>query len=268
MEPHESYTRLLGLALRGGNLVSGNDAVQAAVYAGRVRLLLLSADASPRVCRDAERWAERGHCLCVALPCDKAELGHALGHGTVAVAALTDTGLANAVGERLAALDPERYAHLSERLQRKVVRAGERRAARARARPECPKAKTRPATVKTKARPDTGKARTSHADPRPDTGKARTSHAKADSGKPETASDKAKARPHNMKPNPATVKAKPRPDTGTVRKTDSGKSTPKARPHDTASTPKVRTNAKPTSKAHPGGAKSTPRPRRRKNPET
>ena len=254
MEPHESYTRLLGLALRGGNLVSGSDAVQGAVYAGRVRLILLSADASPRVCRDAERWAERGHCLCVALPCDKAELGHALGHGTVAVAALTDTGLANAVGERLAALDPERYAHLSERLQRKVVRAGERRAARARARPECPKAKPRP---------DTGKAKT-----RPGTVKARTSHAKADSGKPETASDKAKARPHNMKPNPATVKAKPRPDTGTVRKTDSGKSTPKARPHDTASTPKVRTNAKPTSKAHPGGAKSTPRPRRRKNPET
>ncbi|MBQ7681245.1 MAG: hypothetical protein IJT31_03410 [Oscillibacter sp.] len=266
MEPHESYTRLLGLALRGGNLVSGNDAVQAAVYAGRVRLLLLSADASPRVCRDAERWAERGHCLCVALPCDKAELGHALGHGTVAVAALTDTGLANAVGERLAALDPERYAHLSERLQRKVIRAGERRAARARARPEYPKAKTRPATVKTKARPDTGKARTSHADPRPDTGKARTSHAKADSGKPETASDKPKARttptarPGNAKARPATVKAKSRPDTGAARKADSGKpkakadsGKPKARPGGAKLTPKARTNAKP---------------RRRKNPET
>ena len=190
MEPHESYTRLLGLALRGGNLVSGSDAVQGAVYAGRVRLLLLSADASPRVCRDAEQWAERGHCLCVALPCDKAELGHALGHGTVAVAALTDTGLANAVGERLAALDPERYAHLSERLQRKVVRAGERRAARARARPENPK-------------------------PRPDTVKARTSHTNTDSGKTKAASDKPKARP-------ATVKAKPRPATGAAR----AKSTP------------------------------------------
>lgn len=212
MEPHESYTRLLGLALRGGNLVSGSDAVQGAVYAGRVRLLLLSADASPRVCRDAEQWAERGHCLCVALPCDKAELGHALGHGTVAVAALTDTGLANAVGERLAALDPERYAHLSERLQRKVVRAGERRAARARARPENPK-----------ARPDTVKARTSRTNA--DSGKTKTT-----SGKPEarTTNSTPKARPGNTKPHPATVKAKPRPDTGKAR-ANNAKSTPKAR---------------------------------------
>ena len=210
MEPHESYTRLLGLALRGGNLVSGSDAVQGAVYAGRVRLLLLSADASPRVCRDAEQWAERGHCLCVALPCDKAELGHALGHGTVAVAALTDTGLANAVGERLAALDPERYAHLSERLQRKVVRAGERRAARARARPENPK-------------------------PHPDTVKARTSHTNTDSGKTKAASDKPKARP-------ATVKAKPRPATGAAR----AKSTPTPRPRNTkAGTAKPRRRKNP-----------------------
>ena len=189
MEPHESYTRLLGLALRGGNLVSGSDAVQGAVYAGRVRLLLLSADASPRVCRDAEQWAERGHCLCVALPCDKAELGHALGHGTVAVAALTDTGLANAVGERLAALDPERYAHLSERLQRKVVRAGERRAARAR------------------ARPNTGTAK-----PRPDTGTARNADSKKTEAKTSPDKPKArttpKARPGNAKPHPATGKAR------------------------------------------------------------
>lgn len=149
MEPHDSYTRLLGLALRGGNLVTGSDAVQAAIYAGKVRLLLLSADASARTCRDAQQWSERGHCLCVALPCDKAELGHALGRGTVAVAALTDTGLANAVGERLAQFDPERYAYLSERLQRKVVRAGERRAARARARPDDTKAqKARPRETK------------------------------------------------------------------------------------------------------------------------
>lgn len=142
MAQHDSYTRLLGLALRGGNLVTGSDAVQSAVHAGKVRLLLLSADASPRTCRDAQQWSERGHCLCAVLPCDKAELGHALGSGTVAVAALTDTGLANAVGERLAQFDPERYAYLSERLQRKVVRAGERRAARARARPDDTKAKS------------------------------------------------------------------------------------------------------------------------------
>ncbi|MBQ9492903.1 MAG: ribosomal L7Ae/L30e/S12e/Gadd45 family protein [Oscillibacter sp.] len=136
MEPHDSYTRLLGLALRGGHLAVGSDAVASAVHAGNVRLLLLSADASPRTRRDAQEWARHGHCLSVVLPCDKAELGHALGRGTVAVAALTDTGLADALGKRLALLDPERYAEVAERLRRKVERAEERRAARARARPE------------------------------------------------------------------------------------------------------------------------------------
>ena len=135
MGTHDAYTRLLGLALRGGNLVTGSDAVQSAAHAGQIRLLMISADASPHVCRDAQTWAERGNCLLIALPCDKAELGGALGRGNVAVAALTDTGLAAAVGERLAQLDPVRYTDTAERLKRKVERAGERKAAKARARP-------------------------------------------------------------------------------------------------------------------------------------
>ena len=119
MATHESYTRLLGLALRGGNLVMGSDAVQGAAHAGTARLLLLSADASVRTCKDAQQWAERGNCLLAALPCDKAELGAALGRASVAVAALTDTGLAAAVGERLAQYDSERYGAMAERLRLK-----------------------------------------------------------------------------------------------------------------------------------------------------
>ena len=135
MGTYDACTRLLGLALRGGNLVTGSDAVQSAAYAGQIRLLMISADASPHVCRDAQMWAERGNCTLIALPCDKAELGGALGRGNVAVAALTDTGLAAAVAERLARIDPERYAATAERFRRKVERAGERKAAKARARP-------------------------------------------------------------------------------------------------------------------------------------
>lgn len=131
MEAHEPYTRLLGLALRGGRLLTGSDAVLSAVRVKAVRLLLLSDDASERTRREAEAWAERGDCLLVTLPCGKDVLGHALGRGTVAVAALTDTGLAAAVGERLAALDPERYGPLAERLRRKAERAVERRKTRA-----------------------------------------------------------------------------------------------------------------------------------------
>lgn len=135
MGTHDAYTRLLGLALRGGNLVTGSDAVQAAAYAGQIRLLMISADASPHVCRDAQIWSERGNCTLIALPCDKSELGGALGRGNVAVAALTNMGLAAAVAERLAQFDPERYTVTAERFKRKVERAGERKAAKARARP-------------------------------------------------------------------------------------------------------------------------------------
>ncbi|MBQ9521222.1 MAG: hypothetical protein IJR72_01460 [Oscillospiraceae bacterium] len=200
MQPHDSYTRLLGLALRGGNLVTGSDAVQSAVYAGKVRLLLLSADASPRTCRDAQQWSERGHCLCAVLPCDKAELGHALGSGTVAVAALTDTGLANAVGERLAQFDPERYAYLSERLQRKVIRAGERRAARARARPDELKARPGNAKTPTKARPGEAQKPTKA---RPNsTGKQKPLKPRSDNAKKpvKPRSGDTKARPRSSRP--------------------------------------------------------------------
>ena len=144
MEPHDSYTRLLGLALRGGNLVTGSDATASAVSTGTARLLLLSADASVRTCKDAEQWAERGNCLLVALPCDKAELGGALGRGSVAVAALTDTGLAAAVGERLALYDADRYGAVAERLRLKSKRATERRTAHARARPDAKRKRKTP----------------------------------------------------------------------------------------------------------------------------
>ena len=154
MGTHDAYTRLLGLALRGGNLVTGSDAVQSAAHAGQIRLLMISADASPHVCRDAQTWAERGNCLLIALPCDKAELGGALGRGNVAVAALTDTGLAAAVGERLAQFDPVRYTDTAERLKRKVERAGERKAAKARARPnEAAKRKSNAASAAQKRKP-------------------------------------------------------------------------------------------------------------------
>ena len=135
MNPHDAYTRLLGLALRGGHLAAGSDAVQSAAYAKDVRLLVLSADAAERTRRDARLWAERGQCLCISLPCGKAELGQALGRAEVSVAAVTDTGLAAAVAERLAQLDSARYAETAQRLKQKVRRAAERRMVRARSRP-------------------------------------------------------------------------------------------------------------------------------------
>ncbi len=120
---------LLGLALRGGRLAVGEEPAALAAKAGQARLLLAASDAAGNTLRRMEHLAEEGHCLCLTLPFTKAELGGALGRGSAALAALTDTGLAAAVAERLARLDPERYGEAAARMDLKRRRAKERQAA-------------------------------------------------------------------------------------------------------------------------------------------
>lgn len=120
---------LLGLALRGGRLAVGEEPAALAAKAGQARLLLAASDAAGNTLRRAEHLAREGHCLWLVLPFSKEELGAALGRGSAAVAALTDTGLAAAVTERLAALDPERYGEAAARMDLKRRRAKERQAA-------------------------------------------------------------------------------------------------------------------------------------------
>ena len=120
---------LLGLALRGGRLAVGEEPSALAAKAGQARLLLTSSDAAGNTLRRAEHLAEEGHCLHLTLPFSKAELGGALGRGSAAVAALTDTGLAAAVAERLAQADPERYGEAAARMELKRRRAKERKEA-------------------------------------------------------------------------------------------------------------------------------------------
>lgn len=125
---------LLGLALRGGRLAVGEEPAALAAKAKQARLILLASDAAGNTIRRAEHLAREGHCLHLTLPFSKAEMGGALGRGTAAIAALTDTGLAAAVTERLAALDPERYGEAAARMDLKRRRAKERQAARGRGR--------------------------------------------------------------------------------------------------------------------------------------
>ena len=94
---------LLGLALRGGNLAVGEEPVEAAARARDARVLLLAADAAENTRRRAEHFALAGQCLGLRTPFTKEELGRALGRTSVALAAVTDTGLAGAVVRRLSA---------------------------------------------------------------------------------------------------------------------------------------------------------------------
>lgn len=120
---------LLGLALRGGRLAVGEEPTALAAKAGQARLLLAASDAAGNTLRRAEHLAQEGHCLWLILPFTKEELGHALGRGSAAIAAMTDTGLAAALTERLAQLDPERYAETAARMDLKRRRAKERQSA-------------------------------------------------------------------------------------------------------------------------------------------
>ena len=75
----------------------GEEPVEAVARARDARVLLLAADAAEGTRRRCEHFAQAGDCLWLQLPFTKAELGRALGRTAVAIAAVTDVGLAAAL---------------------------------------------------------------------------------------------------------------------------------------------------------------------------
>ena len=128
MDSRDNILSLLGLALRGGRLVMGEEPVEGVARARDARVLLLTSDAADNTRRRIEHFADEGQCMWLRVPFTKEELGRALGRTSVAVAAITDIGLAAAVARRLAELDPARYGESAARLDVKAQRAAERRA--------------------------------------------------------------------------------------------------------------------------------------------
>ena len=122
---------LLGLSLRGGRLAVGEEPVEAVARARDARVLLLASDAADGTRRRCEHFAAHGDCMWPQIPFTKAELGRALGRTSVALAAVTDVGLAAALLHRLAELDPEQYRDAADRMDVKARRAAERRAEQA-----------------------------------------------------------------------------------------------------------------------------------------
>lgn len=124
---NNAIVSLLGLCLRGNHLAVGEEPVAEAAESRDIRLLVLCSDAPDSTRRRAERFAREGQCLLAELPATKAELGRALGRASVAMAAVTDLGLAGAVASRLGQMDPARYADLAQRMELKAKRAAERK---------------------------------------------------------------------------------------------------------------------------------------------
>jgi len=109
--------RILGLARRAGKVEIGEEAVGKAARGGKVRLILLAADASQNAAKRAEGFGYTAAAPVILLVASKAELGHALGLAGPAMAAVTDAGLAAALAGVLAGEDPARYGETAQALK-------------------------------------------------------------------------------------------------------------------------------------------------------
>ena len=118
---------MTGMALRAGRLEPGDEAAGDACRYKRCRLLLLAGDAGEGARRRASHFAEEGQCLLAELPCTREELGAALGRKSCAMAAVTDLGLAQAIVQKLAQDEPEKFGEMADRLRLKAERAAQRR---------------------------------------------------------------------------------------------------------------------------------------------
>lgn len=93
---------LLGIAAKAGRLVCGSFVVEKTVKAGKACCVIVSEDASDNTKKDF-----RDMCAWYHVPMlfygSRGELGHAIGKGERVVAAITDSGLAEAVSRQLQA---------------------------------------------------------------------------------------------------------------------------------------------------------------------
>ena len=124
--PHDPILHLLGLARKAGRLEAGEEPVGAACRARQARVILLAEDAAPNTVRRAAHFGQAGNVPWLSLPLTKAELGGMLGRSSCALLALTDAGFAAAVGEKLAARDPEKYGPAAALLREKADRVLQR----------------------------------------------------------------------------------------------------------------------------------------------
>lgn len=92
---------LLGLALRAGRLAVGDHAVRWALRRGQAALVIVAQDAGRASRRRFASLAARMQVPLLTYG-SKASLGAMVGRGACAVLAVTDEGLAAAVGRRLA----------------------------------------------------------------------------------------------------------------------------------------------------------------------
>lgn len=185
--PNDPILHLLGVARKARLLEIGEEPVGAVCRARHAKLVLLAQDAAPNTRRRCAHFGEAGNVLWLELPFTKEELGFHLGRGSCAMLALTDSGLASAVAEKLALRDPERYGPAAEQLREKANRALQRQKERRQHEKNLRQGKHKPWAPPPKEAKDTpSEARPSKspAKPKPPRPGAAARHGKDGSGRP------------------------------------------------------------------------------------
>lgn len=114
----------LSLARKAGLAELGEEPVGAAARAGSAKLVLVAEDASEHTWRRAKSFVSGTDQQCIRIPYTKDEMGFAIGRTALAVAALTDVGIAVSLVEALE--QPQRYEQVLPELKKMAERSRQR----------------------------------------------------------------------------------------------------------------------------------------------
>ncbi len=92
---------LIGMAKKAGRLIAGTEQVNEAVRSGKAVLVLIACDVAENSRKRLENCSSYYETAYITVPFDRERLGAAIGASATAAVALTDSGFAKAVRERL-----------------------------------------------------------------------------------------------------------------------------------------------------------------------
>ena len=125
----DNVLRMLGIAKKAGKLELGEEPVGAVSRARTCRLILIAQDAAENTLRRAAHFSQFGNIPCLTVPYTKAALGQAVGRSSLALLAVTDVGLAEAIAQKLSAsYDTAAYHETAALLAEKTARVRKRQA--------------------------------------------------------------------------------------------------------------------------------------------
>ena len=114
----------LALARKAGLAELGEEPVGAITRALKGHLVLVASDASDHTWRRAKSFVAGTDQQCIRLPYTKAEVGFVVGRQELAIAAITDAGMALSIAESLG--QPEKHREVLEVLTAKKQKALQR----------------------------------------------------------------------------------------------------------------------------------------------